>query len=792
MEPTRRTKAARDAKTLAQSAPAPTSARVIDPFEVSRLFMMDDLKKSGLVLADFEAAGLPSPEPLAAYDGVARYRLHYGEGNFFKDRYDRGEAKYQNAPGVTPPAVKLGQFEGAKLTASVEGLKKALLFYVTTGIPTLVLDSCHGWGEKKLDFDNLAELSDLKDTLQETLSPDSSHIVLIDGDWARNDQVGRALAMYCTLLTQHGVKPTPLDLGRREGYLDDPVGYDDWFVGTYDTVRSFWPDHKTTLKALIGLPRVAVESLEVYRSWATANADRLGTELLDLTHRGTASLLLKLHGRDNLCYLTDAGRWLFWGGRRWKDLGKQPLDLINAATKHYLDRSARLKEQAARTTSDEKRDQLLAEASSYSSWALGTCSSTRGRKDLLEDLKSRHALHRQSSDFDADPDLLGVANGVVDLRTGELRAEGREDLVLKHCPVEYKPGAIDPRLTKLLEEITSTAHGAPAPDRLRYLQRRIGAALRGVCSLAALEMWHGEGANGKSVIAKLIQAVLGTTSGGALGGGYGVQLDPAVVLSTWRGRDPEASTPFRMQLRGARVAFMAETADTAHFNEALVKQLTGGDGLTGRGNYLDPTSINATFTLFLVTNALPHVTDGDKAFWDRAAPFAFRCRWRRPDRVECPKEEMGLPVGDRWWNELAVRDAQVLEALLAWMVQGCVEWIREGLGEAPEDVRKDLQEYRDEQDWWERWMADKGLVLDPTGDVSTSYLYSTYADWTKAGGGVPVRDQVFSTRLLKRFPSLGRVKQHGLRKITGIRSVAVLDTGARGSPGVAELKDGNA
>ena len=47
--------------------------------------------------------------------------------------------------------------------------------------------------------------------------------------------------------------------------------------------------------------------------------------------------------------------------------------------------------------------------------------------------------------LDTDPHLLGVQNGVVDLRTGALRPDAREDFVTRRCAHAYRPDAKAPR-----------------------------------------------------------------------------------------------------------------------------------------------------------------------------------------------------------------------------------------------------------------------------------------------------------------------------------------------------------
>ena len=60
-------------------------------------------------------------------------------------------------------------------------------------------------------------------------------------------------------------------------------------------------------------------------------------------------------------------------------------------------------------------------------------------------------------EWDADPWLLGVANGVIDLHTGELRDETQRDRITKHSPVKYDPYAKWPHFEQFLTEILGSS-----------------------------------------------------------------------------------------------------------------------------------------------------------------------------------------------------------------------------------------------------------------------------------------------------------------------------------------------
>ena len=73
---------------------------------------------------------------------------------------------------------------------------------------------------------------------------------------------------------------------------------------------------------------------------------------------------------------------------------------------------------------------------------------------MIDMAKSEPEMTVRLGDLDADPMLLGVANGVLDLRTGKLLTPSPSLLVTKHCPVPFDPAAKAP----ILKSIHQTHH----------------------------------------------------------------------------------------------------------------------------------------------------------------------------------------------------------------------------------------------------------------------------------------------------------------------------------------------
>ena len=178
---------------------------VVNVMGSSEDFMMRDLMRSGLVPSDF---AIP-PKPLTPTDeGQARYRLYY-DLDYHKDRIDREENKYLGPKGQRAPTTYVGSavdFQGGLMNASVEGLKKSVLFELTTGIPTMVMDSCWDFAESGDGGEDGAQSKTVRLDILDGLRPGKLHLAMFDGDWASKPNVAKALATYAVELDSYGVQ----------------------------------------------------------------------------------------------------------------------------------------------------------------------------------------------------------------------------------------------------------------------------------------------------------------------------------------------------------------------------------------------------------------------------------------------------------------------------------------------------------------------------------------------------------------------------------------------------------
>src|SRR5690606_5164467 len=153
--------------------------------------------------------------------------------------------------------------------------------------------------------------------------------------------------------------------------------------------------------------------------------------------------------------------------------------------------------------------------------------------------------------------------------------------------------------------------------------------------------------------------------------------------------------------------------------------LVGGDHMTARRLYEMPIQFAPQVKLIMSGNHRPIIRGTDHGIWRRVRLVPFN---RKFDGVDC---DPGLT------GELKAEAPHIL----AWMVQGCLEWQERGLCDTPKVITEQTAEYRVEQDITGLWLSEC-IELDRFGEESTTNLYSSYRDWALANGLKPYSSAV--------------------------------------------------
>ena len=326
------------------------------------------------------------------------------------------------------------------------------------------------------------------------------------------------------------------------------------------------------------------------------------------------------------------------------------------------------------------------------------------------------AVAARPGDFDRDPWTLNVANGTLDLETGQLLRHSPGDMLTRIAPVSYLPDAEAPIWIPFLNRVMGG--NAALVD---WLQKAVGYSLTGRTDEHAFLFLHGGGRNGKSTFCGALLDLLGE---------YACKI-PAESLLTMRRSGGEAS-PDVARLAGVRLVIASELPENARLNEALVKDLTGGDTITARHLYREPFDFRPVFKLWFYGNHKPVIRGTDEGIWRRPRMLPFT--------VQIPEAEVDRALPDKLRAELP--------GILAWAVKGCRRWQAEGLG-IPAEVRAATGALRAENDVLGAFLAEC-CVLGSGLHAPAGRLYAAYRGWAEDGKEYPISQTRFGLALKER------------------------------------------
>lgn len=325
-------------------------------------------------------------------------------------------------------------------------------------------------------------------------------------------------------------------------------------------------------------------------------------------------------------------------------------------------------------------------------------------------------LLEDSPRLDGDPDVLNVQNGVVDLRTGELRERRPTDFFTKVAGASYHPGTTSADWKRALEALPKSTRA--------WVKVRLGQATTGRISRdKSIPFFVGGGDNGKSVILGGARAALGS---------YAVTVPERLLL----GSDNDHPTDI-MTLEGTRLAVFEELPRGGRLNAQRIKLLAGTNELSGRRMRMDFRTFPATHTLCGATNHLPIITDVDDAIWNRVAPVPFPYKFVPRD----PKPGTNQRLGDEGLRDRLATEPS--DAVLAWLIEGAVASYK-ATPPKPKHVEAALEEWRGEADPVLGFFRDR-LELDEGAAISAMDLYAEFGNYLEARGQQRWSDQLIAT-----------------------------------------------
>jgi len=407
------------------------------------------------------------------------------------------------------------------------------------------------------------------------------------------------------------------------------------------------------------------------------------------------SLAMKFTDRysDQMLYCGPWGKWLHWDGKQWKT-DDTLLSLHYART---ICREAS-NDILNRTELGDKRKKMAPAV---------TTRRTIANVEAIAKTDRQHVVI--PSEFDSDPWVLNTPDGIVDLRTGQLRPVRRDDFVSKITAVGPRNKVPDIWLDYLKDATDGDA------ELEGYLKRVAGYCLTGSIAEHAFFFCYGTGGNGKGIYKEMLDWMLHSYA-------------RAANIDTFTDQRFTRHSSEIAYFQGARMVTSTEPPEGARWAEGRIKAMTGGDPITANHMHQNPFTFAPLFKLLFTGNFKPQLNSVDEAIRRRLylIPFEYT--------VTAEKKDLDLP--DK------IREPEVAGGILHWMIEGCIEWQKTML-KPPKRVIYATSEYLESEDRIGRFL-EENCEVDASQRVQSALLFARYGTWASLNNEYAVSKKRFN------------------------------------------------
>ena len=337
--------------------------------------------------------------------------------------------------------------------------------------------------------------------------------------------------------------------------------------------------------------------------------------------------------------------------------------------------------------------------------------------------------------LNSNPYILGVANGVLDLRHYD--EQGRPCVLFRdgvpEDNVSFQMGKNDPDMDAIPYEVYVPSNPTPThrlvlefferiyPDPVlrEYVMTLLSSCLEGTNKEQRFYVMQGKGSNGKSMIEMLMELTFGD---------YGTSVSTTVF--TRKKPDSGAANPDIITIKCRRYIHTGEPDDNEKINTAIMKQYTGGDRVAARGLFADQEKFSITGKIFMSCNDLPPVSKTDNGTWRRIRVIPHISTFKDPgDAAINPdnhiyEKDLDLENKLRHWRTAFL-------GILVWYYQE--HYLTHGLRE-PASVTAASDKYKQESDMFMQFIGETFVVEPDAGPVSMKEFRTLFTAWKKAQG----------------------------------------------------------
>jgi len=346
--------------------------------------------------------------------------------------------------------------------------------------------------------------------------------------------------------------------------------------------------------------------------------------------------------------------------------------------------------------------------------------------------------------LDTNTHLLCFKNGIVDFTKKEFRNGQPNDYVSKCTNTNYisitkKTETREEEIINFMEQLF------PIKELRDYMWDHLASCLIGTNTEQTFNIYTGSGSNGKSILVTLMGLCLGE-----------YKATVPITLITQKRNSIGSTSSEVIQLMGTRYAVMQEPSKGDSINEGIMKEITGGDPIQGRGLYKDSVTFIPQFKLVVCTNTLFDIKSNDDGTWRRIRVCDFKSKFCEKPVNDNPEEPYQFKIDKHMEGKLK----KWVPVFMAMLVNKAFE--TNGDVKSSDIVMGSSGNYRSGQDYLAEFVKDCILPItndEPKyrGEVTKGEVYEQFKEWYKLqyGQSIPKGRELYDY-LDKKFGKYNR------------------------------------
>jgi putative DNA primase/helicase len=422
-----------------------------------------------------------------------------------------------------------------------------------------------------------------------------------------------------------------------------------------------------------------------------------------LTDTGNAHRFVDRYG-SVVRYNVDNNMWMYYNGEFWQH------DVYNNVRNFAESIAEELRMKANTVSYEEERKAILSNVKRILQ--------SNGKTSLLKESEHVGDIPVTNQSFDTDKYLLNTSSGVVDLRSGDIKAHDKALMLSQYTSYEVDMKNEPVKWLEFLNDIFENDK-----EVIKYMQRVIGYSLTGETTEQCMFFLFGDGSNGKSLLLDVVNEAIGS---------YGATSNADILLEKYNKAQGNLGDIAR--LKGIRFVVTDEAKHNDKLNESAIKTYTSGIGnIVARFLYGKEFEFAPIMKIFMSSNYKPRITGTDHGIWRRIKVIPF-------NKV-IPDEQQ-----DKHLKQKLIKE---MPQILGWMIKGCLLWQRYGLNE-PNKLRDAHKDYRNEMDIVQRWVNECCFV-EATEFEKSSDLFDNFSEYVQKNKEYQLSHTMFGRNMSKKF-----------------------------------------